>query len=127
MRSHHVLHVDDDAEIRIIVKLSLCLDPNLSVTDVGSAPEALEFLQSPDNPLPSVLLLDYYVGVTTGIDLLVSLRRNPRLRTVPAIFLSARIAKGEIEHMLAAGAVGVLAKPFNPLALAQEMRALLGE
>jgi two-component system, OmpR family, response regulator len=127
MRSHHVLHVDDDAEIRIIVKLSLCLDSNLVVTDVGSAPEALEFLQNPDNPLPSVLLLDYYIGVTTGIDLLVSLRRNPRLRSVPAIFLSARITKGEIEHMLGAGAVGVLAKPFNPLALAQEMRALLGE
>jgi two-component system, OmpR family, response regulator len=127
MRSYHVLHVDDDAEIRIIVKLSLGLDSNLVVTDMGSASEALDFLQNPDSPPPSVLLLDYYIGVTTGIDILLALRRHPHLQSIPVIFLSARITKGEIEHMLGAGAIGVLAKPFNPLTLAQEIRALLGE
>jgi two-component system, OmpR family, response regulator len=127
MRSHHVLHVDDDAEIRIIVELSLSLDSKISVTSASSASEALEYLQNSDNPLPSILVVDYYIGVTTGIDVLVSLRRDPRLKSVPAIFLSARVTKGEIEHMLRAGAIGVLAKPFNPVTLAHEMRALLGE
>jgi two-component system, OmpR family, response regulator len=127
MRPYHVLHVDDDVELGIIVNLALGLDPELIVTNVDSTSGALEFLENPDNPLPSVLLVDYYIGATTGIDLLVALRKDPRLQSIPAIFLSARATKGEIEHMLRAGAIGVLTKPFNPLTLAREMRAMLSQ
>jgi len=42
-------------------------------------------------------------------------------------FITARTQTHQVERYLAMGAIGVIAKPFDPLALAGEVRKLLSE
>ncbi|OYY06390.1 MAG: hypothetical protein B7Y70_16475 [Rhizobiales bacterium 35-68-8] len=44
---------------------------------------------------------------------------------VPVVFITARTQAHEIAQFRALGAVGVIAKPFDPMTLAREVRALL--
>jgi two-component system, OmpR family, response regulator len=119
-----ILHIEDDPEIRIIVDISLRLDPDFSVISVESSGEALSLVEQGPTP-PSAILLDYHIGGVTGADLLHRLRATRNGATIPAIFLTARVHAHDVEQMMSAGAVGVLTKPFNPLTLASDIRTLL--
>jgi two-component system OmpR family response regulator len=121
-----VLHIDDDPEMRVIVKLSLELRNDYFVIGFNSITDARAHLQIPDIDPPACVLLDYYVCGTSGIDFVVSCR-NEAVPQAPVVFLTTRLTKGFLDHMLAAGALGVIGKPFNPITLSQELTALLGE
>jgi two-component system OmpR family response regulator len=45
----------------------------------------------------------------------------------PVIFMTARAQSGEIDHLKALGAIGVIVKPFDPMTLAKQIRDLLAE
>jgi len=47
------------------------------------------------------------------------------LETVVTIFMTARASRAGIEEYMAAGAAGVILKPFDPLGLANEVRAIV--
>jgi two-component system, OmpR family, response regulator len=120
-----ILHVDDDPEIRLIVDLALRMDPSISVKGVATVAEAHAALADARTP-PDALLLDCFVGASTGLDLLHTLQGDARMAHLPAIFLTATLAERDRDRMFAAGAIGVIPKPFNPLSLAREVRGLLG-
>jgi two-component system, OmpR family, response regulator len=124
-RALHILHVDDDEEIRQIVAMSLGLRPGIEVIGAGDAEQALGIAADRSRERPDIALLDYSIGIDDGVALLAALRRIPGLEALPVVFLTGRLREKEREAMLAAGARGVLRKPFNPLTLAEELRALL--
>ena len=49
----------------------------------------------------------------TGFELVHALRKDPELRQVPVIMLTARDSKRDMAQMRAAGATGYLVKPFS--------------
>jgi adenylate cyclase len=49
----------------------------------------------------------------TGFELVHALRRDPELRQIPVIMLTARDSKRDMAQMRAAGAVAYLVKPFS--------------
>ncbi|RWF23497.1 response regulator, partial [Mesorhizobium sp.] len=53
------------------------------------------------------------------------LAASPLTASIPVAFITARTQTHQVEHYLAMGAVGVIAKPFDPLALAAEVGKLL--
>ncbi|MCB1942949.1 MAG: response regulator, partial [Candidatus Accumulibacter sp.] len=59
-----------------------------------------------------------------GPTTLRALRTLPDTEAVPAIFMTARALPGEILALKAEGAVGVITKPFDPMTLADQLRAL---
>jgi two-component system, OmpR family, response regulator len=121
-RPHQILHVDDDAELRMIVELSLGLDPGMTVRGAGSEQEAVACLAAEPDFRPTALLVDYWIDGVTGIELVSRLRRRPELAALPILFLTGRAGEKASAEMLAAGATGVLVKPFDPLTLASEVR-----
>jgi two-component system OmpR family response regulator len=88
------------------------------VTAAGSAAEAQAAVR---RQLPDVVLLDVMMPDVDGPAALAQLR--PLLGATPVIFLTA---KAETERLLALGAAGVIAKPFDPLALPREVAAITG-
>jgi CheY-like chemotaxis protein len=60
-----------------------------------------------------------------GPEILASLRADRRTAGIPVVFMTARAQQSEVAHFLALGAVGVIAKPFDALTLAQSVRACL--
>jgi len=117
-----ILYVDDEADIREIVSMSLSLDPDITVETVSSGAEALAAVR---NRLPDVILLDVMMPEMDGPTTLFRLRERPESRGVPVVFITARTQGREIQRFKELGALGVIAKPFDPIALASDLKALL--
>lgn len=117
-----ILYVDDEADIREIVSMSLSLDPDITVETVSSGAEALAAVRK---SLPDVILLDVMMPEMDGPTTLFLLRERPESRGVPVVFMTARTQGREIQRFKELGALGVIAKPFDPIALASDLKALL--
>ncbi len=70
---------------------------------------------------PDLLLLDLQLGATSGLTLLSALRRGARTARLPVLVVSADVLPATREAVLAAGALGFVAKP---LSLADTLRAV---
>jgi CheY-like chemotaxis protein len=115
-----VLHVDDEPDIREVVELSLGLDPDLVVRSCVSGEEALAVVE---DWAPSIILLDVMMPVMDGAATLGHLQANPSTAHIPVVFMTARAQSRELDRLRLLGAVGVIPKPFDPMALAASVRA----
>ena len=70
-------------------------------------------------------VVDVMMPGMTGPQTLAALRVIPRLADIPAIFLTASQHEGKGSELLATGAIAVLEKPFDPLTLGHQIKALL--
>ena len=118
-----VLYVDDEADIREVAAMSLEMDPDIEVRTAGSGAEALGLLERGDWR-PHLLLLDVMMPTMDGPGLLKEIRSRPAVADIPAVFITARAHPHERQQFISAGAVEVIAKPFDPLTLAAEVRAV---
>lgn len=121
-RFTRILAVEDDPDIRMLISLALELDADVIAIVVGSGGEALQCLV--DAPAPDLVLIDDHLPDTDGISLVTAMREAGHGEVCFA-FLTASIRDADRARFIAAGAVGVIAKPFNPLILMREIRALL--
>ena len=120
MSALHILYVDDDADIRAIVALSLSLDPAIILTQADSGRQALDLVAT--GLEPDVVVLDVMMPDLDGPAVLARLQTTARGAAPPVIFMSAR--EGE-RGLAERGAIGAIGKPFDPLSLAGEIRRLL--
>lgn len=118
-----ILYVDDDADIRLIVEMSLRLDPNIELRTAESGQSALELLDR-TGWRPDVIILDVMMPDMTGPDTLVALRSRAALCGVPALFLTAGGQGAEAWARDRGDVAGTIMKPFDPLTLATQIRAL---
>jgi CheY-like chemotaxis protein len=117
-----ILHVDDEADIREVVELSLGLDPTFAVR---SCPSGADALVAAADWSPDLILCDAIMPVMDGPATLLRLRTNPKTANVPVVFMTGLAHGGEVEELKALGAVGVIAKPFDPMTLADAIRGHL--
>ena len=122
MTALRVLHVDDEPDIRKVVKLSLSLDPTFTVLGCGSGAEAIA--TAPDWS-PDMILCDVVMPMMDGPATLKHLQACPRTADIPVVFMTARVQQREIQQFKSLGAVGVITKPFDPMTLVGELRACL--
>lgn len=116
-----VLYVDDDADIREIASLSLGLDPEIAVETASSGAEALERARQGGLDL---ILLDVMMPRMDGRTTFAALQELGLEPPVPIVFVTARTQAHEIAQFKALGAIGVIAKPFDPMTLARDVRAM---
>jgi CheY-like chemotaxis protein len=114
-----VLYVDDEPDLREVAAMSLELDPDLEVRCCGSGPEALALLET---WRPDLVLLDLMMpgmdGPTTHAQI-----KDRFGGDIPIVYFTAKAETAERARLLALGARGVIAKPFDPLTLAEQVRA----
>ena len=118
-----LLHVEDDPDIREIALMSLEMSGHFTIRQCEDGAKALTCAE---DFAPDVLLLDVMMPGMTGPQLLARLREIPALSKTPAIFMTARAQESEKLALLDSGAVAVIAKPFDPIALSDEIRAAIG-
>jgi CheY-like chemotaxis protein len=73
---------------------------------------------------PDLVLLDMMMPGMDGLTTLQGLRANSDSASIPVIFMTAKVQDQEIKHYLEAGACGVIAKPFDPMQLAEQVRTI---
>ncbi|MBB4859587.1 CheY-like chemotaxis protein [Novosphingobium chloroacetimidivorans] len=119
-----ILYVDDDDDIRTIASMALRIDGGIEVRAVSSGQEALDLL-SREAWRPDVIVLDVMMPGMDGFALHAALRRREDLAGAKTIFMTARASRAGLEEYVATGADGVILKPFDPLNLAREVRAVV--
>lgn len=122
MEVRRVLLVDDEDDIRRIGEISLVHVGGFEVLMASSGAEAVELAVSEG---PDVILLDVMMPGLDGPSTLAALRADARTASIPVVFLTAKVQRQEVERYRSLGAVGVIAKPFDPMALPEVVRALL--
>ncbi len=114
-----ILYVDDEPDIREIATLSLELDPALEVRSCESGAEALQITAQ---WRPDLILLDVMMPGMDGPTTLGKLREQEATADVPIVFITARAQSAEVDRWKALGAAEVIAKPFNPMTLASQIK-----
>lgn len=115
-----VLLVDDEPDIREIATMALETVGGLEVAACASGREALDRVAG---FAPDVVVLDVMMPELDGPSTLRELRRTAAGREVPVIFLTAKVRPDEILRLKGEGAIDVMAKPFDPMTLADEVTA----
>jgi len=120
-RLQKVLYVEDDGDIRTIAMLALETVGGLEVRACASGAEAV---QAAPAFAPQLLLLDVMMPGMDGPTTLARLRELPATAPVPVVFMTAKVQASEVEQYRALGAIGVITKPFDPMALARQVQDL---
>jgi CheY-like chemotaxis protein len=118
-----VLVVDDEDDIRQIAQLSLERIGGWTVVTASSGDEAVE-LAAHEGPF-TVVLLDVMMPGSDGPATLKRLRSGPLDARTPIVFLTAKVQPADRQRLLELGAAGVIAKPFDPTQLSQQLWAVL--
>lgn len=114
--------VDDEPDIRTVAEIALSAVGGWEVRLASSGEEALSQLAE---AAADLILIDVMMPGMDGPAVLSRLRSDPRWTDLPAIFMTAKVQRREIDHYLALGACGVIPKPFDPMELPQQIRALV--
>jgi two-component system OmpR family response regulator len=121
--SSRLLLVDDDDAIRTIASISLERIGGWTVISTSSGQAALEAAQD-DGPFDAILM-DVMMPGLDGPTTLKRMRDGVLTLQVPIIFLTAKVGNVERERLLLLGANGVIAKPFDPMTLPDELQQIL--
>ncbi len=116
-----VLYVDDDPDICEVVKTTLRCIAGLDVEAAPSGEEAIDRLFA---TRPDLVLMDVMMPGLDGPSTLGRIKESAVIADIPVIFLTAKVLPEEIARFLAQGAIGVIEKPFDPLALCDQLFAL---
>ncbi|MDC7677518.1 response regulator [Asticcacaulis machinosus] len=117
----HILCIDDDPDILAVTQLALedvggyrvsCLESGRRAIDEAAALE------------PDLILMDVMMPEMDGPSTLTGLRKQSVLASVPIVFMTARIQLVDTEGYLKQGADGVIAKPFDPLLIPDQINAI---
>ncbi len=113
--------VEDNPDNRLLVQA--ILEDHFAVSEYETGILALEGMAE---DLPEVVLLDISLPEMDGTEVLERMRRDPVLRGIPVIALTAHAMAGDRERFLAQGFDDYLTKPIvDDEALIGAIRALL--
>ncbi len=108
--------MDDDPAIRMVCRFNLVAS-GIGVLEATNGEEALEILRREQVDL---VLLDAMMPVVDGWQVARELGGS-----IPIVFLTARADDADRAAAVELGAVGYIAKPFDPIALAAQLETIL--
>jgi len=117
-----ILLVDDDKDVRQFGAALLASAGHDAFLAEGTV-EALEFLQT---NIVDILITDANMPVHSGFDLLLTLKKNPRIpRDMSIVMLTGRRERKDIERAVLLGAHDYIVKPIDPMVFLQKVKDLL--
>lgn len=116
-----ILYVEDEEDIRTVAQIALESVGGFELHICSSGEDALK--EAVDFG-PQLLLLDVMMPGMDGPTTLKELQKKPSITNIPVIFMTAKVQPQEVEHFKSLGAIDVIAKPFDPMTLAETINAI---
>jgi two-component system phosphate regulon response regulator PhoB len=121
MTGKKILLIEDEAAIREMTAMAL-ERAGYQVSEAEDASQAERLLS---DGVPDLILLDWMLPGSSGIELARRLRREEYTREVPIIMLTARSEEDDRIRGLESGADDYVTKPFSPRELIARIKAVL--
>ncbi|MEX2324944.1 MAG: response regulator [Nitriliruptoraceae bacterium] len=116
-----VLVVDDEADIRTLLDITL----SLAGYEVVTARDGVEGLELAQLAGADLIVADLMMPRMDGLTLLTELRTDPRTAQIPVIMLTAQAQQSGAANALHAGADDYVAKPFDSDELVARVGAII--
>jgi two-component system, OmpR family, response regulator len=114
-----IMMVEDDVDIQTIARLAL---ETIGDFDVLTCDSGYDAIDNVERFKPDLILLDVMMPEMDGITTFKKLREIKSAKIIPIIFMSAKVQHHEVEEYYHLGAMSVIAKPFDPMALADNIK-----
>ena len=121
MKGKTVLIVDDEAPIREMIAVAL----EMADYDYIEAADAREAHALIVDKLPGLVLLDWMLPGTSGVELARRLKKDEATADIPIIMLTAKVEEDNKIQGLEVGADDYITKPFSPRELVARLKAVL--
>ena len=121
MAANTILVVEDEAAIRQM----LCFNLRRAGFEVVEAENCRQARLALDKARPRLMLVDWMLPDTSGLEFTRSLKRDPQFRSIPIIMLTARSQEQDKIAGLDGGADDYVTKPFSPRELVSRIKAIM--
>ena len=118
-----ILIIDDEEDIREVAQLSLDMAANW---DVLTASSGREGLAKAEVEQLDAILLDVMMPDWDGVTTFQQLQANPATQHIPVLLLTAKMQAADKRRFAQLGVTAVIAKPFDPMTLADQVAKFLG-
>jgi len=109
MMEQKILAVDDDKVTRFIVGTAF----RRFTCTILEAADGVQGLAVTGRERPCLILLDHYMPVMNGMEMLTRLKANPETRNIPVLMLTADSRRDTVLRMLRLGVKDYLIKPIT--------------
>lgn len=123
MTTKRILIIDNESYIQEVVQISLETVAGWQVFFAGSGREGVA---KAETARPDAILLDVMMPDMDGPTTFQKLQANPETQPIPVIFLTAKVQASDRRRYADLGIKAVIAKPFDPLKLADQIAQALG-
>ena len=117
-----ILIVDDDDDIRDVVRISL---EEFAGWATIAAVSGVEGLQAAQNHPLDAILLDISMPDMDGFQICEALQANPITQKVPVIILTARVLPNDRQRLRELAVAGIITKPFDPVMIWRQLAEIL--
>jgi two-component system, OmpR family, alkaline phosphatase synthesis response regulator PhoP len=121
LKNKKILVVDDEADIRELIKFNLAKEGY----EVICAADGETALIETRHKQPDLILLDVMLPGIDGIEVCFKLKSDPHYKAIPIVMLSAKTDETDQLVGLKIGADDYLVKPFSPKVLVAKISAIL--
>jgi two-component system chemotaxis response regulator CheY len=118
----HILVVDDFPTMRKIVKSVLKQIGYNNISEAEDGQLALEYLRANGNI--DFVVSDWNMPNMTGIELLKSVRADPKLKSIPFLMVTAEADKDNIVEAVKSGVNNYIVKPFNAATMKEKIEKI---
>ena len=116
-----ILIVEDEPSLVELLRYNL----EKADFEVQTARDGEEALVAIDERRPDLVLLDWMLPMTSGLEVCRRIRRQPETRDLPIVMLTARGEEADRVRGLESGADDYVTKPFSPNELIARVRAVM--
>jgi CheY-like chemotaxis protein len=113
--------IDDEEDILQVAKLALEVVGSFKVSLCHGSQTAVEKAGALQ---PDLILLDVMMPEMDGPTTLRKLRDSEASARTPVVFMTAKVQPAEVQFYMNLGAIGVISKPFDPMALSAQLKTL---
>jgi CheY-like chemotaxis protein len=117
-----ILVIDNEEYIQEVAKICLETVANWEVITAGSGEEGINKAEIEQ---PDAILLDVMMPDMDGITTFEKLQANSATQNIPVILLTAKIQASDRRRYTELGIKTAIAKPFDPLTLANQVTETL--
>jgi CheY-like chemotaxis protein len=118
-----LLIIDDEQDIRDVVKAALEEFASWEVTTIDSGTKALPILKTGSY---DGILLDLSMPDQDGFSVYALLQADPIAQNIPIALLTAKVLPSDRRRFAELNIAGVISKPFNPITIWREISDLFG-